>query len=267
MDLELQDRVALVTGGSKGIGASIVRGLAREGAHVCFCARPSEQLIALADEIRKEGGICEPIAVDVFDANAIKSTVKECALRMGGLDILVNNVGGALRFGGFDELEDEDWIRAFEFNVMSVVRFTRAALPYLRVSKLRRIINISSISAFQPGLYNPHYAVTKAAVVNLGKHLSNILSKEKVLVNTVCPGPVYSDSWDKNVKRIAQIQGISEDEAEAKCELEEAEKIPLIKIGQGEDIAAAVAFLASPKSNWTTGACIHINGGKLSTAI
>jgi 3-oxoacyl-[acyl-carrier protein] reductase len=267
MDLELHDRVALVTGGSKGIGASIVRGLAREGAHVCFCARPSEQLIALADEIRKEGGICEPIAVDVFDANAINSTVKECVRRMGGLDILVNNVGGALRFGNFDELEDEDWIRAFEFNVMSVVRFTRAALPYLKASKLKRIINISSISALQPGQYNPHYTTTKAAVVNLGKYLSNILAREKILVNTVCPGPVHSDSWEKCVKSVAQIKGISEKAVKTNFDLEQTKKIPLGKIGQGEDIAAVVAFIASPKSHWTTGACININGGKLSTAI
>ena len=150
---------------------------------------------------------------------------------------------------------------------MSVVRFTRSAIEYLKESELRRIINISSISALQPGEYNPHYTTTKAAVVNLGKYLSNVYAKEKILVNTVCPGPVYSESWRKCVKNIAEENGISEKVAKTNFDLGEIKKIPLGKIGNGEDIAAAVAFIASPKSHWTTGACININGGKQSAAI
>jgi len=267
MDLQLKNRVALVTGGSKGIGASIVRQLAREGVRVVFCARPSDSMATLEAEIRAEGGICAAMPVDVFDPVATADLVEAAAARWGGLDILVNNVGGALCFGGFSELSDEDWMRSYEFNVLPVVRFTRAALPHLRRSTLRRIINVSSISALQPGSFNPHYAVTKAAVVNLSKHLANVLAKEKILVNTVCPGPVHSESWQENIRQTALARGLPEAEVAAQFEREESAKIPLGQVGEGDHIASVVALLASPVSAWTTGSCIHVNGGKMAAAL
>jgi len=266
MDLQLKDRIALVTGGSKGIGASIVRRLIKEGVKVIFCARPSATMTALEEEIRSSEGVCLALPIDVFDVCAVQELVDTAATCWGGLDILINNVGGAIKFGGFDELSDEDWMRTYEFNVMSMVRFTRAALPHLRKSTLKRIINISSTSAVQPGAYNPHYAVTKAAVINLSKHLANVLAKEKILVNTVCPGPVYSESWDENILRIASARNISETTARAAVDIEEAAKIPLGVIGEGDQIASVVALLASPLSAWTTGSCFHVNGGKMSNA-
>jgi len=267
MDLGLKDRVVLVTGGSKGIGAAIVREFAREGARVFFCARPSAKLTALASEAQARGEKCEALPVDVFDAAATAELVNEVARRAGGLDVLVNNVGGAQRFAGFDELTDEDWLRAYEFNVLSVVRFTRASLPLLRRSEVRRIINVSSISGLQPGLYNPHYSASKAAVVNLGKHLANVLAKERILVNTVCAGPVHSAAWDSNVRRLAEKSGKSFTAEWQATETAEAAKLPLGAVGEGEHIAAAVAFLASHHSTWTTGSCFHVNGGKLAAAI
>lgn len=263
MDLQLQNRIALVTGGSKGIGAAIVRQLTREGARVVFCARHSQAMTSLEAEIRAEGGTCVGMPVDVFDPIAIASLVDAASAQWGGLDILVNNVGGALRFGSFYDLEDDDWIKSYEFNVMTVVRFTRAALPYLRRSTLRRIINVSSISALQPGSYNPHYSVTKAAVVNLSKHLANVLAKENILVNAVCPGPVRSASWQENIRQNALKLGLNEAEFATQFEMEESKKIPLGRLGKGEHIASVVALLASPLSDWTTGSCFHLNGGKL----
>lgn len=266
MDLKLKDRIALVTGGSRGIGAGIVRQLAQEGVKVIFCARASAAMTALEAEVRAGGGVCCAIPVDVFDPVALQAVVDAAAAHWGGLDILVNNVGGAIRFGGFEDLNDDDWMKAYEFNVMSTVRCTRAALPYLRKSTLKRVINISSTSGHQPGFYNPHYAVTKAAVVNLGKHLANILAKEKILVNTVCPGPVHSESWESNILKIAAERKISVDEARSAVEKEEAAKIPLGAVGEAEQIAAVVALLASPASAWTTGSCFHVNGGKMASA-
>jgi 3-oxoacyl-[acyl-carrier protein] reductase len=267
MDLDLTGRIALVTGGSKGIGAAITRQLAREGVRVGIAARPSDELERLATEVTEAKGVCAVLPVDVRNADAIGQCVEKLGSTWGGIDILVNNVGGALRFGGFEELSDDDWMQAFDFNVMSVVRFTRAALPYLRKSTLRRIINISSTSALQPGAYNPHYCATKAAVVNLGKHLANILAKEAILVNTVCAGPVHSQSWDANVARIAALRNLSHTDAAAAVDKEEAAKIPLGIVGEGRHIADAVALLASPRSAWTTGSCIHINGGKMAAAL
>jgi 3-oxoacyl-[acyl-carrier protein] reductase len=267
MNLNLKDRIALVTGGSRGIGAEIVRRLAQEGVKVVFCARTSTAMTALEGEVRARGGDCLAIPVNVFDPAALQAAVHTAATHWGGLDILVNNVGGALRFGGFEDLNDEDWYRAFEFNVMSTVRFTRAALPYLRNSSHRRVINISSISAQQPGFYNPHYAITKAAVVNLSKYLANILAKEKILVNTVCPGPVHSESWESNILGVASQRNIPVEEARNTVEKEEAAKIPLGAVGEPEQIAIIVALLASPASDWTTGSCFHVNGGKMSACL
>jgi 3-oxoacyl-[acyl-carrier protein] reductase len=267
MDLELTGRTALVTGGSKGIGAAITRQLLREGMHVGVAARPSAELDDLAREATQAGAICIPAPVDVRDPSAVSRAVGHFASVAGSIDVLVNNVGGALQFGGFEELSDEDWVQAFDFNVMSVVRFTRCALPFLRKSTLRRIINISSTSALQPGHYNPHYCATKAAVVNLSKHLANILAKENILVNTVCAGPVHSQSWAANVQRVATLRAVPYTEAAALIEQEEAAKIPLGVVGEGRHIGDAVAWLASPRSAWTTGSSFHINGGKLAAAI
>jgi 3-oxoacyl-[acyl-carrier protein] reductase len=267
MDLQLKNRVALVTGGSKGIGASIVRHLAREGVKVVCCARPSDAMASLEAQVRAEGGSCAAMPVDVFDPIAVANVVEAAAGQWGGLDILVNNVGGALRFGSFADLADDDWMRSYEFNVMPVVRFTRAALPHLRRSTLRRIINVSSISALQPGSYNPHYAATKAAVVNLSKHLANVLAKENILVNAVCPGPVHSESWQENIRQNARNRGLPEAEVAAQFERDESAKIPLGQVGEGDHIASVVALLASPVSAWTTGSCIHVNGGKMAAAL
>lgn len=267
MNLQLQGRVALVTGGSRGIGASIVREMVKEGSYVILCARQSDALTNLEAEIRASGGNCSAVPVDVFDKAAVIAAVDSAARVAEGIDILVNNVGGAIKFGSFEDLSDDDWIRAYEFNVLSLVRFTRACLPYLRRSSLRRIINISSISALQPGHYNPHYTATKAAVVNIGKYLANILAKEAILVNTICSGPVNSESWNESIKQTALTRGILESDARSMVEQAEAAKIPLGRIGAAENIAPVVAFLASPISNWTTGSCFHINGGKLTVAL
>jgi len=267
MELGLTGKVALVTGGSKGIGAAISRNLANEGVKVAFCARESNEMSKLKTQIETDNGICLPIIVDVFNPDDIIKCVKKVVNTFGGLDILINNVGGAIRQNGFEDLTDEEWMRAYELNVMSVVRFTRTALPHLRNSILRRIINISSISAIQPGLYSPHYIVTKAAVVNLTKHLSKILAKEKILVNVVCPGPVHSEAWNQNIESYAIRNNLSLYEATELIEHEEVAKIPIGKVGECHHIASLVTFLASPLSEWTTGSCFHINGGKLSCAL
>ena len=163
---------------------------------------------------------------------------------------------------GFWGLDDADWLESYNLNVMGAVRFTRLAVPLLRESKTPRIINVTSISALQPGTYNPHYAAAKAALLNLSKYLSNILVEDGILVNSVCPGPVYSDSWDRNVERLAEERGISVDDSRAAIDREEAAKIPLKRIGEGRDVAGLVVFLASDEASWITGSCFHVDGGK-----
>ena len=261
MKLGLDGRVALVTGGSKGIGRAIARALAEEGAKVAITARGTGALDKTAAELREFGVLAVP--ADATSQEAAGSAVERVVDAFGGLDILVNNAGGAGKFGGFRDLRDEDWRNAFDLNVLSLVHFVRAAEPHLRRSKGGRIVNISSIVGLQPGTFNPHYAATKAATINLSKSLANYFVKDGVLVNAVCPGPVHSESWEANVRRLALERGVEFEQAWQQVELEEAAKIPLGRVGEGEDVAGLVVFLASERSRWITGSCFHVNGGKL----
>ncbi len=263
MKLGLKGRVALVTGGSKGIGRAITKALAEEGVRVAVTARGTEALRELASEL--SGFDLLAIPADAADEAATRAAVARVVDAFGGLDILVNNVGGPGRFGGFGDLTDSDWQNAFDLNVVSLVRFVRAAEQYLRRSKRGRIINISSISGLQPGTFNPHYAVTKAATINLSKFLADYFVKDGVLVNVVCPGPVHSESWDQNVRRLAAERGVAIETARRQVEHEESLKIPLGRVGEGEDVAGLAVFLASDQASWITGSCFHVNGGKLKT--
>ncbi len=267
MNLELKGHTALVTGGSKGIGADIVRVLCEEGMRVAFCARESAALRQLERESQESGYTVMALATDVRSAAGIAACVNTVLGAWGGLDLLVNNVGGAPGFGPLESLTDEQWQEAFELNVMSTVRFSRQCLPALRKSTLRRIINLSSLSAVQPGRWNPHYTSSKAAMLNFSKFLANSLAPEGILVNAVCPGPVHSDSWERNIVNSSQVQARSLDEVRNEIEQGEAAKVPLGRVGEGREIANAVAFLASPRSAWTTGSCFHIDGGKLAVSL
>lgn len=263
MESGLKGRVAIVTGGSMGVGKAIARSLAHEGASVVICARGADALEAVTREIQQGGGSAVAVVADATDPDIAGSVVETAIDRFGGLDILVNNVGGAGRFGGLSELTDQDWLDAFNLNVMTVVHFVRFALPALRQSSSARIINISSTSGVQPGSYNPHYTAAKAAVINVSKYFANLYARDQILVNVVCPGPVYSESWDRNVQRIADIREITLDDARNQVDVEEAGKIPLGRVGEGDDVAGLVTFLASDKAAWITGSCFHVNGGKL----
>lgn len=263
MNLRLKGRTAIVTGGSKGIGKAIAKSLANEGVNVVICAQGMEALTAVQEEIKRDGGNVLTVRADVTDPEAVQNVVTTAVEYFGGLDILVNNAGGVNRFGGFLELTGTDWLDAFQLNVMGVVYFVQHALPSLRQSPTARIINISSISGVQPGFYNPHYTIVKAAVINLSKYLANHLAGDRILVNTVCAGPVHSHSWDRSVQHIANIRGIAFDKVRAQVEEEEARKIPLGRVGEGDDVAGLVTFLASDQAAWVTGSCFHVNGGKL----
>jgi len=263
MNLELKGRAALVTGGTKGIGRDIVEALVQEGAHVSVTARGSEGLAKIAKDFPDAN--IHTISADATKQTEINFALESVIKTFGKLDILVNNVGGAGNFGNINDLTESDWYYAFDLNVLSLVHFVRASEEHLRKSNCARIINISSISGVQPGRFNPHYTITKAATINLSKYLSNYFVKDNILVNVICPGPVHSESWDENIRRLATERGLSFEDARLKVEQEEALKIPLGRIGEGSDVASLVAYLASDKASWITGSCFHVNGGKLKT--
>jgi 3-oxoacyl-[acyl-carrier protein] reductase len=263
--LPLKNRVAFVTGGSKGIGRAICLRLAEAGAAVIVAARGRGESRQVEEEIAAAGGSALALHLDVTNGISVAHGVETVLGRFGRLDILVNNAGGALTYGTFDEIKDDAWLAAFNLNVLGIVHSVRSALPSLKSSPCARIITISSISGTQPGFFNPHYSAMKAATINLSKTLSKIHAADGILVNTICPGPIHSDAWQRNVENLASVQNISVEEAWKLMEKIETAKIPLGRVGEGRDVAGLVAFLASDEAAWITGSCFHVNGGKLST--
>lgn len=267
MHITLQGRVAIVTGGSKGIGRSISLALAAAGAKVVVVARGQNAINETCDAINDSGGEAFGVSADVTSGSDAQIAIDATLERFSALDILVNNAGGAIKFAGFRELSQEDWMESFRFNVLGCVNFVKAAEQALLRSDAARIITVSSISGVQPGFMNPHYTVTKAATINLSKYLANVYAKDRILVNAICPGPIHSDSWSKAAAHLKTREHKSLSEAWEALEREEAAKIPLGRIGEGEDIAAMVVFLASDKASFITGSCFHINGGKLASMV
>lgn len=266
MNTSLEGRVALITGATLGIGRAIALELGRERAHVVCCARDAGRLDGLIRELDRSGASASSIPMDIRSLESVKHALSEVGERFGALDILVNNAGGAPRFGGLDDLTDSDWLDAYDLNVVGPVRVIREALPLLRKSADARVINLSSLSGMQPGGYNPHYAAAKAALINFSKYVADFLAKEGILVTTVCPGPVHSDAWDRNIEHVAAQRNIDVEAAREAVEREEAAKVPIGRVGAGDDIAGLVAFLASSRASYITGTCIVVDGGKYRAA-
>ncbi len=263
MDLELKDKVALVTGGSKGIGYAIAQGLAMEGVKVVICGRGKPALLKAQKEIQNARGQIFTVTGDVTKAADVKRILQFISKKFGQLDIVINNAGGAKKFGDLEKLLDKDWLDTYKLNLMSSVYLARYALPILRKSRSARIIFVSSLSGVQPGKYNPHYTSSKAAVINFSKYLANTLAKERILVNAVCAGPVHSDAWERNIAYLTQLQKKNKEIVRREFENQEALKIPLGRVGEGRDIAGMVIFLASAQASWITGSCFYVDGGKL----
>lgn len=257
MNLGLRDKIAVVGASSKGLGKAIALGLAQEGAKVTICARDSDTLAETAAEIQKETG-SEVLAIptDVSQPTQVESLINEAISHFGGIDILVNNAGGP-RAGRFDDLSAEDYISAVQLNLMSTINLSRAVVPSMRKRGGGRIINLTSVSVKQPvdGLMLSNMART--GVIGFAKTLATELAPDKILVNNVCPGIIFTDRIKQLATVRAEEAGISFDAALEKMTAD----IPLGRIGAPGEFANLVVFLASERASYITGTTIQVDGG------
>jgi len=252
VDLGLDGRRAVVTGGSKGIGLAVAKELAAEGAMVSICARNEAELAAAAAHV---GDSVHYAVVDVTDPAAVVDYVEASAAAIGGLDILVNNAGGA-HPGDFESLSDDDWHADLDVKLFSQIRCFRAALPYLRKSEAPRVININAVYAKYPDPAFFATTVIRAACVNLNKVLAQEFGSENILVNSVNIGFVDTPQWDSIHRRRAP--GLSKEQF--LFDLSQAE-VPLGRFGSIEEVSGLVAFLAGARASYITGAVIDVAGG------
>jgi 3-oxoacyl-[acyl-carrier protein] reductase len=257
MDLGLKDRVALVAASSEGLGKAVALGLAREGAKLALCARTQSTLEATAAEIRAETGVSVfARAVDVTVYDQVRRFVADTVAQFGHLDICVANAGGPPS-KSFAETTVEDWHAAAQLNLMSTVYLAKEALPVMQQQRWGRFIAITSISVKQPvdGLILSNSI--RAAVSGLVKTLANEYGPSNVLVNNVCPGFTATARLMELADTLSAKQGITPAEIESRW----ARGAPLGRIGQPEEFANLVVFLASERASYITGASIAVDGG------
>jgi NAD(P)-dependent dehydrogenase (short-subunit alcohol dehydrogenase family) len=265
MDLKLNGKVVIVTGGSKGIGKAVSEAFAREGARVAVNARSEKELKETVDAITNAGGEAIGIAGDVTKPADVQRVVDETVKKWGTVHVLVNNAGGVGAFAPFEALSDDDWAQLFDFNVISAVRFSRAVLPYMKKQKWGRIIQISSESGSQPDAFMPHYNATKSAMNSLTKSLSKAYALDGILVNTVSPAFIMTPLVSEMLTKIGKEKGQTLDEAVEEFLTKNRPHIELKRPGTSEEVAGAVVFLASEEASFITGSNLRVDGGSVAS--
>lgn len=254
MDLGLSGKAVLVTGGSRGIGRAIAEGLVREGARVVITARGEAGVREATDAIARvvEGGEVHGVVTDVSTLEGATLAVDRAVELVGGLDVLVNNVGGSLGTGSFDVADDAGWQKVMSTNLHSAVWCSQKALPHFVARDGGVIIHVGSISGREYASSAP-YAAAKAALVGLTKEMGTDLAKLKVRVVSVAPGSILfpGGSWDRRKREMPE-----------RIEKMITEELPWGRFGTPEEVANTVVFLASERASWVTGTTIVVDGSQ-----
>ena len=251
LQLNLEDKVAIITGGSEGLGRAAAQKLAEEGARVAICARRKDVLENAAAAIKaKTGRDVLAVPTDVTRPEDIKKLVETVVARWGGVDIVVNNAGISAA-SGLLEVDDATWQFDIDLKLMAAVRLCRLVVPIMKERGGGRIINVTNLGGKSPAAKGLPTSVTRAAGINLTKSMSKEYAADRILVNTICIGLVKSAQWERRAKG-GDVDAYYR---------EVAPRVPIGRVGEAHEFADLVAFLASDRAAFITGTAINFDGG------
>ncbi|MBM3224536.1 MAG: SDR family NAD(P)-dependent oxidoreductase [Candidatus Tectomicrobia bacterium] len=260
MDLGLTGKVAIVTGGSDGIGKAAAHRMAAEGANAVIVARRPEVLEAAAQDIRTAtGGTVLPIQGDVMEADTVNRILEMTLDRFGRVDILVNNAGTSMA-KPFESVSDTDWTSDFDLKVWSAIRLIRAVIPEMRKVGGGRIINVTNLGGRTPGASSMPTSISRAAGIAITKALSKDLAQDNILVTTVCIGLIKSGQHERRYAQQKATNASVTHEA-FYAGLAKGRGVPLGRVGEAQEAGDVIAFLASERASYLTGIAVNIDGG------
>lgn len=250
----LKDKVAIITGGAKGIGRGMALKFAEEGCSVAIADIAIKEAEEAVAEIINKGGEGIAIKCDVTSGQQVGDTVEKVVKKYGKIDILVNNAGAIARHVPIEDLTEESWDKVLALNLKSDFLFCKYVVPHMKKRKYGKIINLSSIGAVQPPAHEIHYNTAKAGVLGFTWDLATALAPLNINVNCILPGPVRTSFYDHNIGSMTE-----EDKDQFFTRL--GKKVPMQRVGTPEDMAGAALFLASELSAYITGQSLYVAGG------
>jgi 3-oxoacyl-[acyl-carrier protein] reductase len=256
MDLGLRGKKAAITGSSQGIGYAIAAALAAEGCNVALSARGKERLEAAAQELARRGVTAVGIVADLSTEQGCKDFVEQAAGALGGLDILVNNVGGMIP-GTLESLTADMWARALNVNLMAAVYATKYAVPFLKKSSAGRILNVSGVTGKQLMVGALTTTIPNAGIIAFSKLMAGELGPSGITVNNICPGFTNVESWGPRAEAMAKVRGITPEQVRAGI----ANQTLLGRWAEPEEIGNVAAFLVSERNSYMTGTTVEVCGG------